>query len=88
MTYARSRLWLGITAIGTLHVLAILLLLTGFHLEVPHDFVLSLRLRSIHGFWNVARTTLFLSWACGGFLARAVHCNIGRPELWVLFPTD
>ncbi|MGZ0175093.1 MAG: hypothetical protein ACKVHE_36835 [Planctomycetales bacterium] len=49
---------------------------------------LSLRLRSIHGFWNVARTTLFLSWACGGFLARAVHCNIGRPELWVLFPTD
>jgi hypothetical protein len=49
---------------------------------------LSLRLRSIRGYWNVARLTLFLSWPCGGFLSRAVHCNIGRPELWVLLPTD
>jgi hypothetical protein len=38
MTYARSRLWLGITAVGTLQMVAILLLLTGFHLEVLHDF--------------------------------------------------
>lgn len=38
--------------------------------------------------WNVARTALFLSWAFGGPLARAVHCNVGRPELWALLPTD
>jgi len=49
---------------------------------------LSLRIRSIRGYWNVARLLLFLSWTCGGFLSRAVHCNIGRPELWVLLPTD
>ena len=49
---------------------------------------LSLRIRSIRGFWNVARMTLFLSWSCGGFLSRAVHCNIGRPELWVMLPVD
>lgn len=49
---------------------------------------LSLRIRSIRGYWNVARLSLYLSWSCGGFLSRAVHCNIGRPELWVLLPTD
>lgn len=49
---------------------------------------LSLRIRSFRGFWNVARMTLFLSWSCGGFLSRAVHCNIGRPELWVMLPAD
>lgn len=38
--------------------------------------------------WNVARTTLFFSWACLGFLSRAVHCNVGRPELWTMLPTD
>lgn len=38
--------------------------------------------------WNVARMALFLSWACGGPLARAVHCNVGRPELWALLPAD
>ncbi len=40
------------------------------------------------GGWQCARTTLYLSWACFGFLARAVHCNAGRPALWVLFPGD
>lgn len=40
------------------------------------------------GAWNVARTTLFLSWAFGGPLSRAVHCNVGRPELWAILPTD
>lgn len=40
------------------------------------------------GAWQGARVTLYLSWACFGFLARAVHCNVGRPELWVLFPGD
>jgi len=38
--------------------------------------------------WNVARTTLYLSWAFGGPLSRAVHCNIGRPELWAMLPSD
>ncbi len=38
--------------------------------------------------WQVARTTLFFSWACCGVLSRAVHCNIGRPELWTMLPSD
>ena len=38
--------------------------------------------------WNTARTALFLSWASLGLLSRAVHCNCGRPALWVLFPGD
>jgi len=38
--------------------------------------------------WHAARMTLFVSWACMGVLARAVHCNAGRPELWVMLPTD
>jgi hypothetical protein len=38
--------------------------------------------------WHAARMTLFVSWACMGMLARAVHCNVGRPELWVMLPTD
>ncbi len=41
-----------------------------------------------YGGWQCARMTLYLSWACFGFLARAVHCNAGRPALWVLFPGD
>lgn len=46
--------------------------------------------RQVKGFtaWNVARTTLFFSWACLGFLSRAVHCNVGRPELWTMLPSD
>lgn len=38
--------------------------------------------------WNVARTSLFFSWACFGVLSRAVHCNVGRPELWTMLPID
>jgi hypothetical protein len=46
--------------------------------------------KTVKGFaaWNVARTTLFLSWACLGLLSRSVHCNVGRPELWTMLPTD
>ena len=40
------------------------------------------------GAWHLARTVLFLSWCCMGLLSRAVHCNAGRPELWVMLPTD
>lgn len=38
--------------------------------------------------WHAARMTLFVSWSCMGMLVRAVHCNVGRPELWVMLPTD
>lgn len=38
--------------------------------------------------WNVARMALFLSWGCWGLLGRAVHCNTGRPALWVYLPVD
>jgi hypothetical protein len=38
--------------------------------------------------WHAARMTLFLSWSCMGMLVRAVHCNVGRPELWVMLPAD
>lgn len=38
--------------------------------------------------WHLARMTLYLSWACFGFLSRAVHCNSGRPDLWVMLPCD
>lgn len=40
------------------------------------------------GAWHATRMMLFLSWSCLGLLSRAVHCNAGRPELWVLLPTD
>jgi len=38
--------------------------------------------------WHAARVALYLSWASGGFLGRAVHCNLGRPEAWVFLPSD
>lgn len=38
--------------------------------------------------WHAARMTVFLSWAGMGLLSRAVHCNVGRPNLWLLLPTD
>ena len=44
--------------------------------------------RGSPGAWHAARMMLFLSWSCLGLLSRAVHCNAGRPELWVLLPTD
>lgn len=46
------------------------------------------RQTNVQGAWQGARLTLYLSWGCFGFLSRAVHCNVGRPELWVLFPGD
>ena len=38
--------------------------------------------------WHIARTMLYLSWFSGGLLSRSVHCNVGRPDLWVMTPTD
>ncbi len=40
------------------------------------------------GAWNAARYALFLAWPCLGLLSRAVHCNVGRPELWVFLPVE
>lgn len=40
------------------------------------------------GAWDSARTALFLGLCGGGLLGRAVHCNCGRPALWVFLPTD
>jgi len=40
------------------------------------------------GTWDVARTTVYLSLSGLGLLSRAVHCNCGRPSLWVFLPVD
>lgn len=39
-------------------------------------------------FGNVARANLYLSLATLTILGRCVHCNVGRPELWVFPPCD
>jgi len=40
------------------------------------------------GAWNAARYALYLAWPCLGLLSRAVHCNVGRPDLWVFLPVE
>ncbi len=40
------------------------------------------------GAWHATRMMLFLSWAGLGGLSRAVHCNVGRPSVWVMLPGD
>lgn len=50
-------------------------------LEVP-------RTHGVVGFWDAARTAIYLSLAGLGLLGRAVHCNCGRPSLWAFLPTD
>lgn len=40
------------------------------------------------GAWHATRMMLFLSWAGIGGLSRAVHCNVGRPAVWVMLPGD
>ncbi len=37
---------------------------------------------------HIARHALWLSWATMSPIARLVHCNVGRPELWVMLPGD
>ena len=36
---------------------------------------------------NLARNNLYYSWAIFTPLGRAVHCNVGRPSLWVFPPS-
>ena len=38
--------------------------------------------------WNSNRMMLYLSIFSGGLMSRAVHCNIGKPELWIMAPVD
>ncbi len=38
------------------------------------------------GFGDVARTAIYLSWSGLSLLSRSVHCNVGRPALWVFLP--
>lgn len=40
------------------------------------------------GYLDAARTSVFLSASGLGLLGRAVHCNCGRPALWVFLPSD
>lgn len=40
------------------------------------------------GAHQLTRLTLFTSLAGFGLLGRVVHCNIGRPELWTVYPGD
>ena len=44
--------------------------------------------RSARGFHGAARSAVYLSAAGLGLLGRAVHCNCGRPALWVFLPSD
>ena len=46
------------------------------------------RSHQVLGFWDAARTSIYISSAGLGLLGRAVHCNCGRPSLWVFLPTD
>ena len=46
------------------------------------------RRQSIRGFLGAARSAVYLSAAGLGLLGRAVHCNCGRPALWVFLPSD
>ena len=46
------------------------------------------RRKGVAGAWDVARTAVYLSASGVGLLGRAVHCNCGRPALWVFLPTD
>jgi uncharacterized protein YbjT (DUF2867 family) len=49
--------------------------------EGPHT-------RHANGAWDAARSAVYLSAAGLGLLGRAVHCNCGRPDLWVFLPCD
>ncbi len=40
------------------------------------------------GGWHAARYAIYLSWSGLSLLNRAVHCNIGKPNVWVLLPCD
>ena len=40
------------------------------------------------GGWHAARYAIYLSWAGLSLLNRSVHCNIGKPNVWVMLPCE
>jgi hypothetical protein len=46
------------------------------------------RAAGVKGCWDAARSAVYMSIAGLGLLGRAVHCNCGRPSLWVFLPID
>jgi hypothetical protein len=44
--------------------------------------------RTLGGAHQLTRLSLYASLAGGSLLGRVVHCNIGRPSLWVVYPGD
>lgn len=44
--------------------------------------------RTLGGAHQLTRLSLFTSLAAGSLLGRVVHCNIGRPALWAVYPGD
>jgi hypothetical protein len=46
------------------------------------------RMRPLGGGHQQARLTLYVSIAGLGLIGRMVHCNVGQPSLWVVYPGD
>jgi hypothetical protein len=44
--------------------------------------------RTLGGAHQLTRLSLYASLAGGSLLGRVVHCNIGRPTLWAVYPGD
>lgn len=44
--------------------------------------------RTLGGAHQLTRLSLFSALAAGSLLGRVVHCNIGRPSLWAVYPGD
>jgi hypothetical protein len=44
--------------------------------------------RTLGGAHQLTRLSLYTALAAGALLGRVVHCNIGRPSLWVVYPGD
>ncbi len=44
--------------------------------------------RTLGGAHQLTRLALFSALAAGSLLGRVVHCNIGRPSLWAVYPGD
>ena len=42
----------------------------------------------VPGAWDTARTAIYLSWSGLSLVSRSVHCNCGRPALWVFLPIE
>lgn len=62
---------------------------TIFH-PIPsvHNRLDGPRNHQTRGYWDVARSAVYLSASGLSLLGRAVHCNCGRPALWVFLPAD